>query len=119
MNRKETIIFISVMAVPLLLLFGWIFYNSIADKRTGKEIYLDSERQTECRGIIDSIYRLEMSHNTLTLKVSKCNFYVPPEWENKFKIGDSISKRKGELVLKHYREHKLLEILDYEKLNRR
>lgn len=119
MTKKEKIIFISVMAVPLLLLFGWIFFNSIIDKRTGKEIYLNSEINVECIGKVDSIYRLQMNHNTLSLKVNKDNFYVPPEWENKFKIGDSISKKKGELVLKHYRDHKLLEILDYQKLNRK
>ena len=118
-SSKEKLILISMMATPLLLLFCWIFFNSITDKRTGKEIYLNHEINTECMGKIDSVYRLKMNHNTLTLNVSGDNFYVPPEWENKFKINDSISKKKGSLKVEHYRKGNLLEILDYNNLVRR
>lgn len=118
-SSKEKLILISVMATPLLLLFCWIFFNSITDKRTGKEIYLSHEINTECMGKIDSVYRLKMNHNTLTLNVSGDDFYVPPEWENKFKINDSISKKKGSLKVEHYRKGNLLEILDYNNLLRR
>jgi len=54
-----------------------------------------------------------MSHNTLTLKAKKQNFYVPYRWETKFLVGDSISKKEGELFVEHYRDGELIEILDY------
>ncbi|AYN03767.1 hypothetical protein [Flavobacterium sp. 140616W15] len=119
LSIKEKVILISVMGIPLLLLFGWIFFNSITDKRTGKEVYLDMMIDKKCEGIVDSIYRQEMNHNVLALKTKDCIFEVEPEWEKKFEIGDSISKRKGELYLKYYRNDRLVEVLNYEDLNRK
>jgi hypothetical protein len=119
LSIKEKVILISVMGIPLLLLFGWIFFNSITDKRTGKQIYLDMVIDKKCEGIVDSIYRQEMNHNVLALKTKDCIFEVEPEWEKKFEIGDSISKRKGELYLKYYRNDRLVEVLNYEDLNRK
>lgn len=119
LSIKEKVILISVMGIPLLLLFGWIFFNSITDKRTGKEVYLDMVIDKKCEGIVDSIYRQEMNHNVLALKTKDCIFEVEPEWEKKFEIGDSISKRKGELYLKYYRNDRLVEVLNYEDLNRK
>lgn len=113
MSAKEKIILIGVIVIPLLLLFSWVFFESITDKETHKEVYLNHEIDTEYSGKVDSIYRLKMSHNTSTLKVSDHNFYVPPKWENKFKVDDSIYKKRGSLKVEHYREGKLLEILDY------
>lgn len=119
MSAKEKIILIGVIVIPLLLLFSWIFFNSITDKRTGKEVYLDMVIDKKCEGIVDSIYRQEMNHNVLALKTKDCIFEVEPEWEKKFEIGDSISKRKGELYLKYYRNDRLVEVLNYEDLNRK
>lgn len=112
-STKEKVILISVMTIPLLVLFGWIFFNSITDKRTRKEIYLDRVIDENCEGIVDSIYHQEMNHNILTLKTNNCIYEVESDWENKFKIGDSISKKHGILKVEHYRNGKLLEILDY------
>jgi hypothetical protein len=105
------------MGTPLLLLFGWIFFNSITDKRSGKEVYLDMVIDDDCKGIVESIYRKKMSHNTMILKTKHCEFQVEAIWENKFKLKDSISKKKGSLKVEHYRDGRLLEILDYNKLN--
>jgi len=118
-GNKEKIILASVMVIPLLLLFGWIFFDSITDKRTGKEIYLDMVIDDNCEGIVDSIYRQKMNHNIMALKTKNCEFLVEAEWENKFKINDSISKRKGSLKVEHYRNGRLLEILDYNNLVKR
>lgn len=107
------------MGTPFLLLFGWIFFNSITDKRTGKEVYLDIVSDINCSGIVDSIYRKEMSHNTMVLKTKYCEYFVESEWENKFIIGDSISKRRGKFILEHYRNGKLFETLNYQNLKRK
>ncbi|MBW3520495.1 hypothetical protein [Flavobacterium sp. NKUCC04_CG] len=112
------VILIGVLVFPLLMLFGYIYFVSKADKRSDKEVYLDDKLGVFLSGNVDSIFRLKMNHNTLTLKVSSEHFYVPSDWENKFEIGDSISKRKGELTLKHYRDGKLIETLDYKDVAR-
>lgn len=117
-GNKEKAILIFVMAIPIFLLFGWIFFNSINDKRTGKEIYLDMVVNNDCEGIVDSIYRQKMNHNIMVLKTKNCEFQVEAEWEKKFKINDSISKRRGSLKVEHYRERQLLEILDYNNLEK-
>lgn len=117
-GNMEKAILILVMAIPLFLLFGWVFFNSITDKRTGKEIYLDMVVNNDCEGIVDSIYRQKMNHNIMVLKTKNCEFQVEAEWEKKFKINDSISKRRGSLKVEHYREGQLLEILDYNNLEK-
>ena len=38
---------------------------------------------------------------------------LPHQWDSKVKINDSISKQKGELFLKIYRNGELLESLNY------
>lgn len=107
------------MAIPMIFLFGYVFFDYISDKRTAKERYLDYVIDDNCSGKVDSIYRQKMNHNIMILKTNKCEFQVEAEWENYFKVGDSISKHKGSLILEHYRKGKLIETLNYSKLNRK
>lgn len=116
-SNREKLIVVSVMAIPMLFLFGYVFYEYISDDRTAKERFLESVIQVNFIGKVDSIYRQKMNHNTMVLKSNEQEFYVPGEWENYFKVGDSISKHKGQLILENYRNGKLIENLDYNKLN--
>ncbi|WP_452218596.1 hypothetical protein [Lacinutrix undariae] len=116
-SNREKLIVVFVMAIPMLFLFGYVFYEYISDDRTAKERFLESVIQVNFIGTVDSIYRQKMNHNTMVLKSNEYEFYVPGEWENYFKVGDSISKHKGQLILEHYRNSKLIRILDYNKLN--
>src|SRR5690606_8670864 len=111
--KKVKYFLLFMVFLPLIGLFGWVFWKTVTDNSTDKYAFLKYEANTDFIGKIDSIYRLKMSHNTLTLKSDKYNFYVPPDWETKFQLGDSISKKKGELIVKHYRNGKLIEVLDY------
>lgn len=90
-----------------------VFYNVLRESRTNKEIYLDLNRDTFINGRIDSLYHQKNNHNVFTIVSDNHKFEVPRKWENKFKVGDSVSKEKGNLILKHYRGGKLIEILDY------
>ncbi len=108
-DKKVKYFLLFMVISPIIGLFGWVFWKTVTDKYA----FLKYEINTEFIGKIDSIYRLKMSHNTLTLKSDKYNFYVPSDWETKFQLGDSISKKKGELIVKHYRNGKLIEVLDY------
>ncbi|WP_430612267.1 hypothetical protein [Flavobacterium sp. JP2137] len=112
-DKKARFFFFLMFFGPLIGLFTWIFWGDILDKRTVGEIYLSFKKEIHCIGKVDSIYRQKMNHNILALKTKSCVFDVASNWETKFEVGDSISKRKGELILKHYREGKLIEILDY------
>ncbi len=113
LNKKIKYFLFFMLFFPLIGLFGWIFWNTITDNRTGGEIYLSSKIEIECIAKVDSIYRQKKEHNTLALKTEDCVFYVPSDWETKFQLGDSISKKKGELVVEHYRNGELIEVLDY------
>ena len=112
-DKKVKVFLFLMIFFPLIGLFGWIFWEAITDSKTHEEAYLESEKKVLFIGKIDSVYRLKMSHNTLTLKAKKQNFYVPYRWETKFQLGDSISKKKDELIVEHYRNGELIEVLDY------
>src|SRR5690554_3119838 len=110
-TRLKTLL-VFVFLIPFLFLFSWIFIPNFFDNRSFEERFLEREREIECIGIIDSIYRQKMNHNILTLKINECIYEITPLWENKFQVGDSISKKKGELIVEHYRNEKLLEVIE-------
>ena len=68
---KEKIILAGIVFIPIIMLVSWFFFKSLSDKTTDKDVYLNYEINIECIGKIDSIYRLKMNHNTLTLKVNR------------------------------------------------
>jgi len=116
MNKKAIIFLLSMCFLPLIIFFGYYFIESISDKRSRKEIYLDIRKPVYYASKIDTIYRNSRGHNALTLrgKGKKDITTVPPEWENGiFKVGDSIVKNKGSLKVYLYRNKKLDTILDY------
>ncbi|SFW76221.1 hypothetical protein SAMN02927921_04093 [Sinomicrobium oceani] len=102
---------ILVCLTPLVLLFSSILVPNLFDNRSFEERFLERERKKECIGIIDSIYHQKKNHNILTLKVNQCIYEITPLWENKFQVGDSISKKRGELIIEHYRNGTLMDIL--------
>lgn len=102
-----------MIGAPFIGLFGWVFLNVLLDKRNGGEIFLDSRRTINCEGKVQIIYRQKMNHNIQTLRTKNCKFQVEGVWENKFLVGDSISKKQGESFVEHYRSGKLIDILDY------
>jgi precorrin-3B methylase len=112
-STRLTVFLIFVCFVPLLFLFFYVNYDNILNSKSSKEVFLESRSKDECIGKVDSIYRQKMNHNILTLKTSDCIFQVDADWEAKFMVGDSISKKKGELIVKYYRNGKLIEVLDY------
>lgn len=113
MSTRLKVFLILTCCIPLLFLFLFVNYESIISPKSSKKIFLEIRSEEECIGKIDSIYRQKMNHNILVLQTENCIFQVEPFWEHKFKVGDSISKKKGELQVEHYRDEKLLETLDY------
>lgn len=113
LSIKLKLLLIIVCFAPLVFLIIYINYESIISPKSSKKIFLEIRSEEECIGKIDSIYRQKMNHNILVLQTENCIFQVEPFWEHKFKVGDSISKKKGELQVEHYRDEKLLETLDY------
>lgn len=112
-DKKVKYFLLFMVFFPLMGLFAWIFWELITDNRTTGDIYMNFKEEIECVGKVDSIYRQRMEHNILALKTENCIFDVAPDWETRFMVGDSISKKKGELIVKHYRNGKLIEVLDY------
>ncbi len=103
-----------MMFFPLVGLFGYVFWESMTDDRTSSEFYLSYKVKIVCFGKVKSIYRGD--RQVLVLKTSDGLFEVPFEWEDKFKLDDSISKKKGTLLVYHYRSGTLIEMLDYNEI---
>jgi len=89
-----------------------VFLLGIPDVTSGRLILLLSL----IPGIIFfNIYMFfcEMNNNQLTLVTKRCDFIVESIWTEKFTVGDSISKKEGELFVEHYRDGELIDVLDY------
>lgn len=107
-------IFLSfILITPFVILFWIVLGDDIINPKSPEEIYLNMQMKIECEGVVDSIYRQKMNNNIQTLKTNNCIFQLPAKWEIKFKVKDSISKKEGYLFVEHYRDGKLIEILDY------
>lgn len=110
--KMKTFLFF-IFTFPFVILFWIVAGKEVINPRTPEEVFLNIREKISCQGVVDSIYRQKMNHNVQTLKTRYCIFQLDAVWEDRFLIGDSISKKKGELFLEHYRDGKLLEILDY------
>ena len=110
---KMKIFLLVILIFPFVILFWIVAGKEIINPRTPEEVFLNMREKINCQGVVDFIYRQKMNHNVQTLKTKYCIFQIDAVWENRFFIGDSISKKEGELFLEHYRDGKLLEILDY------
>lgn len=64
-------------------------------------------------GRIDSLYNDSDNHNFKTALLStKFEFVLERAWENSFSVGDSVSKKKGSLVIEVFKKNKKM-ILNY------
>ncbi len=102
-----------IFITPFIVLFWVVLADDIINPKSSGEIFLNMREKIECQGVVNSIYRQKMNNNQLTLVTENCAFIVESKWTRKFLINDSISKKKGELFVEHYRGGKLIEVLNY------
>ena len=75
---------------------------------------MDRDLNESFVGNVDSLYRDKNNHNVKIGVLSNGYKYkIPPLWELRIEIGDSLSKRKGSLDLYIYKKKMELIILDY------
>jgi hypothetical protein len=117
--RKVKIFLFTITLIPLSILFSFIGYDLWFDPKSSFEYFLEAQSKINVQSKITSIYRDVENHNTLFLKFKDTAIAISPIWDNKFHIGDSISKKKGFLKIEHYRNNNLLEILDYNDIKKR
>src|SRR5699024_5848660 len=105
---KIRIFLLFILAFPFVILFWIVVGKEIINPKPPEEVFLNMRKKINCQGVVDSIYRQKMNHNVQTLKTRYCIFQIDAAWEDRFLIGDSISKKKGDLFVEHYRDRKLL-----------
>jgi hypothetical protein len=116
--NKAKLSIILLISVPFLLVFSFVGHDLWLNPTTPFEYFLEAQSKINVESKILSIYRDEKNHNTLFLKFKDTTIGLNRLWENKFKVGDSISKKKGFLIVEHYRNEKLIEILNYNDLKK-
>ena len=116
LSRKMKLFLGIIFIFPFIVLIWVVLGNVIVNPKSPEEIFLTMREKIECQGVVDSIYRQKMNNNQLTLLTKECDFIVESSWTMKFIVGDSISKKEGELFLEHYRDGELIEILDYREI---
>lgn len=113
LSRKMKLFLGLIFILPFIVLFWVVLADGIINPKSSGENYLLDKIKINCNGNVEEIYRQKMNHNILALKIKNCILNVPWRWETKFQLGDSISKKEGELFVEHYRNGELIEILDY------
>jgi hypothetical protein len=69
------------------------------------------------KGKIVAMYREKYSHNELRAKLSDGYVYgIYADWENKLSMGDSISKKKGNVFVEVFKANGHKDTLDYKKM---
>src|SRR5690554_2320937 len=116
LSRKMKLFIGVIFIFPFIVLLWVVLADDIISPKKLGESYLHNKIKINCNGNVDEIYRQKMDHNILALKIKSCILDVPWRWENKFLVGDSISKKEGELFLEHYQDGELIEILDYREI---
>ena len=118
LSKTDRWIIYSILFVPLSILFFIMIRGFFFNPKSHRDIFLESRQEYDFHGTVDSIYRQKYNHNILTLKAASGIFEVEAEWQNKFQLGDSISKHRGSLLVEHYRNGQLVEILNYADLRK-
>lgn len=116
LKKKDTAIVLLTLLSPLLFLAGFVFWQS--RQETPGQFFYEERAQREFHGVIDSIYRQKDNHNVMTIMAKEQNLGIEGLWESKFRLGDSVSKDKGSLLVELYRNGDLIEILDYKDICR-
>lgn len=116
LGKTDKIIIYSVLFIPLLILFIFMMKGLFFDPKSKRDYFFEIRQTYNFHGTIDSIYRQKQNHNILTLMSENNILPIDRGWQNKFKIGDSISKNQGSLLVEHYRDGRLIEVLNYEDL---
>jgi len=111
-NRLLLVISIIILA-PLIGLMYW----KISHGLSGTEMILKEASDLSFNGKVDSTYRDEQNHNVKVVTLS--NGYTYPlwaDWESSIEVGDSLSKKASEFIVKVYKKDGKLIMLDYKKL---
>lgn len=117
LSKKDKAILYIAIFLPLIFIGLAIFINSWGGK-SKVDLYYESRQDEYFHGVIDSIYRQKDNHNIMTISSRQSVFEIAGEWEEKFRLGDSIVKDKGSLVIEIFRNGTLTESLDYRDLNK-
>lgn len=97
---------------PLIILTIIVLYVNF-NSENPRDIFLTNSSNRYFQGKVMSIKNNEKDHNALTIYSNDDNIILPSLWDSKVEINDSISKQKGELFLKIYRNGELLDSLNY------
>ncbi len=112
LSRRDKLIVFSLLSIPFLLMLFYVV-NALFDSRTTRDFYLEDKKIESYHGVIDSIFHQKRNHNIKTLVVGEKWIGLHSSWENKFRVGDSVSKYQGSLQIQHFRNGELIETLDY------
>lgn len=112
-SKKDVSLIKWVIGIPSLFFIGFVLYMFLT-KENINNVIKKTDLNEEFSGNVDTIFRDKSNHNVQTVRLTNGYVYtVTPAWENHFKVGDSLSKKKNSLELEVYRKNKLVLILDY------
>ncbi|PWS28870.1 hypothetical protein DHW03_03280 [Pedobacter yonginense] len=119
MKKLDKYILYFIFYIPLILLFGYFFYQVCFGERR-EELIIDRDLNEGFNGNVDSLYQDKRNHNVKICIISNGYRYeIPPLWESKIEKGDSLIKKRGSLKLSIYKRNKKNITLDYQDIYKR
>nr|WP_276901611.1 hypothetical protein [Pedobacter kyonggii] len=110
--KTDKIILYSLFSLPLIFLIV-VFFSGLFGK-TRKELMLEDCLSENFTGRVDSLFWDKQNHNVKTAILSNgYRYQIFPNWELKIKHGDSLSKKIKTLHVELFRNHKRVDVLDY------
>jgi hypothetical protein len=102
-----------VFGLPVLMLFGIVFYTSITGPSL-QELIIADDLAENFNGKVESLYYDKRNHNVkyATFKNGQ-KYAVFRNWERYIEVGDSLSKQKDSFFLEIYKKNNEKKILDY------
>ena len=106
----QIVLYCSIGAPALFFIIFLI--HSMVTGLSGQELVLEMKKQIEVKGKVDAVFIDYSNHGILTVISRETKLEIPQKWHGLIEIGDSLSKYKGEIILKVFKQDTVL-YLDY------
>ncbi len=114
LKREDQIGLFKIILTLLIVGMLWLINRN---SPSASKLVVKGALPLNFNGKIVAMYREKYSHNELYAKLSGGYVYgIYAAWENKLSVGDSLSKKKGNVFVEVFKTNGHKDTLDYKKM---